>query len=34
MSIYLLEAFVVVTYAAYILTKIAIQFRAKPALKK
>ena len=34
MSIYSLEALVVISYAAYILIKLAIQFRAKPALKK
>jgi hypothetical protein len=34
MSIYLSEAFVVIAYATYILLKLAIQFRAKPALKK
>jgi hypothetical protein len=34
MSIYLLEALVVTTYAAYIVTKLVIQFRAKPVIKK
>jgi hypothetical protein len=34
MSIYLLEAFVVVAYAAYIVTKLVIEFRVKPVIKK
>ena len=34
MSIYLLEAFVVLAYSAYIITKVVIQFRAKPVTKK
>jgi hypothetical protein len=34
MSIYLLEVLAVAAYTAYILTRIVIQFRAKPAIKK
>jgi len=34
MSIYLLEAFVVVSYSLYILAKLTIQFRAKLEIKK
>jgi hypothetical protein len=34
MSIYLLEAFVVIAYSTYILTKVVIQLRAKPVIKK
>ena len=34
MSIYLLEAFVVVSYSLYILAKLTMQFRAKSEIKK
>ena len=34
MSIYLLEAFVVVSYLLYILAKLTIQFRVKSEIKK
>lgn len=34
MSIYLLEAFVVVSYSLYILAKLAIQIKVKSEIKK